>query len=84
MANQGRTPVFGKRLNNLIEESKKSQREIAAELGISQASLSFYILGKREPTLSVLVRISNYFNVSTDYLLGTQFWRRIVHDFFRM
>lgn len=47
-----------------------SQKQAAIELGISQALLSHYEKGIRECSLDFLIKVSNYYNVSCDYLLG--------------
>ena len=46
------------------------QKQVAADLGIAQALLSHYEKGKRECGLEFLVKAADYYNVSTDYLLG--------------
>lgn len=62
--------LFSQRLKSLIEESGKSQRQIAKELEISAGTLSKYIKGACEPGLNLLLYLASYFNVSLDYLLG--------------
>lgn len=52
------------------KERKISQKQAAADLGISQALLSHYEKGIRECGLEFLVRAADYYNVSCDYLLG--------------
>ena len=47
-----------------------SQREAAAGLGVSQALLSHYENGVREPGLGFVVRVCDYYGVSADELLG--------------
>ena len=47
-----------------------SQRKVAADLKISQALLSHYENGIREPGLAFVVRDCDYYQVSADYLLG--------------
>ncbi len=47
-----------------------SQRQVAADLGISQALLSHYENGAREPGLSFVCRVCDYYGVTADYLLG--------------
>ena len=47
-----------------------SQKQAALELGISQSLLSHYENGARECSLDFLVRLSDYYGVSCDYLLG--------------
>lgn len=52
------------------KEHHISQKQAAADLGISQALLSHYEKGIRECGLNFLVKIADYYNVSCDYLLG--------------
>ena len=47
-----------------------SQRTAAADLNISQALLSHYENGAREPGLAFVCRACDYYGVSADYLLG--------------
>ena len=47
-----------------------SQRQAAAELKISQALLSHYENGAREPGLGFVCRACRYYGVTADYLLG--------------
>ena len=47
-----------------------SQRQVAADLGISQALLSHYENGAREPGLRFVCRVCEYYGVTADYLLG--------------
>lgn len=61
---------FPKTLAYLRKEKKISQKEAAAALGVSQALLSHYENGLREPGLEFAVRAAEYYGVSTDYLLG--------------
>ncbi len=52
------------------KERHISQKQAAADLGISQALLSHYEKGIRECGLNFLVKVADYYNVSCDYLLG--------------
>lgn len=61
---------FSRTLSLLRREKKLSQREVSKKLGISQALLSHYENGQREPGLSFVVRAADYYSVSCDYLLG--------------
>ena len=59
-------------LNKLYELRRSrniTQQRLAVDLGIDQASISSYESGKYLPTVEVLIKIANYFGVSTDYLL---------------
>ena len=61
---------FSRTLSLLRQEKGISQRVAAGELGISQALLSHYENGIREPGLAFVIRACDYYNVSTDFLLG--------------
>lgn len=61
---------FSRTLSLLRQEKGISQRKAAAELGISQALLSHYENGIREPGLAFVVKVCGYYHVSADYLLG--------------
>ena len=60
---------FSRTLSLLRQEKGVSQRKAAAELGISQALLSHYENGAREPGLAFVCRACDYYGVSADYLL---------------
>ncbi len=61
---------FARTLSLLRREKGVSQRAAASELGISQALLSHYENGIREPGLAFVVKACDYYQVSADYLLG--------------
>lgn len=62
--------IFGYRLRDLRNKKELSQQELSSDLGISKAALSYYENGQRVPDIDILLKISDYFNVSADYLLG--------------
>ena len=62
--------TFAKNLSELRRRSGLSQRKAAADLKISQALLSHYENGAREPGLGFVCRVCDYYNVTADYLLG--------------
>lgn len=61
---------FSRILSLLRQEKGISQRKAAAALGISQALLSHYENGIREPGLHFVAKACDYYHVSADYLLG--------------
>lgn len=61
---------FPRILSLLRKERHISQKDAATALGVAQALLSHYEKGKRECGLDFLVKAADYYNVSTDYLLG--------------
>ena len=62
----------------LVRKAKKlNQLKVAMDLNISREALSHYENGKREPSLAMLNRMSEYFNVSIDYLInGKEFTKK--------
>ena len=61
---------LGKKIKELRLEKKLSQRSLGDKLGVCNQTVSFWESGSREPDLDTLVKISDFFEVSTDYLLG--------------
>ena len=61
---------FGSILAGLRRGSGLNQRQLASELKISQALLSHYENGTREPGLPFLCRVCDYFGVTADFILG--------------
>jgi len=60
---------FSEILQKLRTERGLSQRKVAADLEISQALLSHYENGAREPGLGFVRRVCDYYDVSADYML---------------
>lgn len=61
---------FGRIITNLRKRKGLTQKDAAAELGISQALLSHYEKGIRECGLEFLIKTADLYEVSVDYLLG--------------
>ncbi len=61
---------LGNRLKKLRDENNFSQKSVAQKLNISNATLSQYESGVRQPSYDVLKKIADIYNVSIDYLLG--------------
>lgn len=59
-------------LKQLREEKGLSQKEIAAELGLTRPAYANYEQGIREPSNQILVKLSNLFEVPVGYLLGVE------------
>ena len=58
------------RLRDLREDHDLTQKEVAAVLGIDQRVYSNYETGKREIPVHHLIKLADYYHVTTDYLLG--------------
>lgn len=63
---------FSEQLSALRHEKGLSQKQAADGLGISQALLSHYENGIREPKLEFVVRACDYYGVTADWILGRQ------------
>ncbi len=64
--------IFADRLRELRAEKGIGQRKLAETLGLSNSSISYWETCKQEPTAGALFKLSKFFNVSTDYLLGLE------------
>ena len=62
--------MLSERLKSLRLEAKITQKEISNKLEIGQGTYARYEKGDRKPTGEILNKLANFFNVSTDYLLG--------------
>ena len=58
------------KIRDLREDHDLKQRELAAYLNCSQRTYSNYELGQRDIPTDVLIRLSLFYDVSVDYLLG--------------
>ncbi len=58
------------RLRNLREDKELTQREIANILNMSQTGYNQYEIGKNDVPTKILIKLANFYNTSTDYLLG--------------
>lgn len=66
-----------KGLREIRKIKNLNQQKVAIDLNISREALSHYETGKREPSLGMLLRMSEYFNVSIDYLItGHEFKKK--------
>ncbi len=61
--------TVAERLRELIEEHHMRPAEATRELGISGSSFTDWKTGKGSPSLDILIKFSDYFNVSLDYLV---------------
>lgn len=61
---------FGERLGELIFENNLKQNEFAEKAGIKPSCVTVYLQGKGLPTVESLIKIADYFQCSTDFLLG--------------
>ena len=69
-------PMVCSRIRALREDSDQSQTQLARRLGMSQAGYSKYETGENEVPTSILIRLSEMYQTSVDYLLGLTDERR--------
>lgn len=62
--------TFASRLKYLREKAGLNQEQFADKLNISRGSVSYYENEQRVPDIEILVKIADYFGVTTEYLLG--------------
>ena len=63
-----------KGLKKIRKKKGYSQLKVAMALNISREALSYYENGKRNPDIEMLIKMSEYFNVSIDYIItGKEF-----------
>ena len=58
-----------KGLKKIRKERNLNQLKVAFDLNISREALSHYENGKRSPDIEMLLKLSDYFGVSIDYLI---------------
>ena len=64
-------------LREIRKKKNLNQQRVALDLNITREALSHYENGRRDPSLAMLVRLSEYFNVSIDYLItGHEFEKK--------
>lgn len=71
---------IGNRIADLRTNNHMSQFQLAKVLGIGTSTLGMYETNKRKPSPKVLNKIADYFDVSTDYLLGRKSKADKVHN----
>lgn len=62
--------MIGQTIRDLRKLKKMSQSELAKVVGVSQTTVTAWETGKAEPSSSAISNLADYFNVTTDYLLG--------------
>lgn len=59
-----------RRIRDLREDCDLKQKDLASYLKCSQVCYSYYEIGQRDIPTDVLIKLAEYYNTSTDYLLG--------------
>ena len=62
--------MFDERLKSLRKKCRYTQVSLAETLGVSKGTVAMWETGKRTPNFETLIRLSDLFDVRTDYILG--------------
>ncbi|MFZ5975234.1 MAG: helix-turn-helix domain-containing protein [Bacillota bacterium] len=62
--------MLNERLIKLRTEQNKTQKQVAADLNLNYQRYNHYETGKRQPDNETLQKLADYFDTTTDYLLG--------------
>lgn len=60
---------FAQTLRDLMEQNKTTQKELADFVGVRPQTLSLYCTGETQPNVDKLLKIAEYYNVTTDFLI---------------
>ena len=63
---------LGYRISNALKQKNMTQKDLALRLGVSEAVISRYVSGEREPKPDVLACIATALGTTSDYLLGIE------------
>lgn len=64
--------MFSERLRLLRRQRGITQVQFAQELNVANGTIAMWETGKREPDFATIIRLSKFFNVTVDYLLGNE------------
>lgn len=62
--------IVEKRINELLNRTKMTQKELAELINVSETNLSRYLSGQRSINIETLSNIATALHTTTDYLLG--------------
>ena len=63
---------IGEKIIELRKKDNLTQEKLAEKIGVSRQTLSNWENNNIQPSIDMLIRLSNYFSVSTDYMLGLE------------
>lgn len=64
--------MYGERIKELREELQLSQMKLAKRTGITQSAIARYELEITEPRVSEIIKLCNFFNCTSDYIIGLE------------
>ena len=63
---------LGLRISETLQKRKMTQKELSSRIGVTEAVVSRYISGDRDPKPDVLANIATALHTTSDYLLGIE------------
>ncbi len=79
--------MIGEIIKKLRKEKNITQEQLGAAVGVSKMAISYFEKGRKAPGRETLEKIADFFNTTTDYLLGrsddpelTEFESRVVTE----
>ena len=70
MVEDGKTTIFSRRVKELMQEQRFSQKKLCELCGITEAAFSRYMTSERLPKTEILANIANILHTTSDYLTG--------------
>lgn len=64
--------LIAERIKELMKEQNLNQVKLAEKIGVKQNTISAWLLKKKEPCITSLWLLADYFDVSIDYLIGRE------------
>ena len=64
--------TLGDRIREYRKINKLTQKQLSSQLGLTPKMVSFYECNERIPPIDIIIKLSEIFSVSTDYLLGLE------------
>ena len=62
--------IVAERIRELMHEPELNQVKLAEKVGVKQNTISSWLLGKKEPSITSLWLLADFFAVDIDYLVG--------------
>ncbi len=63
--------TFAQKLKKAREETGFTQREVAKELNMKQATIASYETGRTQPDIETMCRLIDFYQINANWLLGT-------------
>ena len=68
---------FSETLNDLLQENNLTAQNFASQLGVSTTTICRYLNDKHSPKLSAIVMLADFFNCTSDYILGLEHYSNV-------